>query len=46
MADTLGEPELAAAGQRGLATAIGIAIAAAAFALWANPPRLEARAAT
>jgi hypothetical protein len=42
MADTLGEPELAAAGQRGLATAIGIAIAAIAFALWSNPPKLEA----
>ncbi|HEY5977880.1 MAG TPA: FUSC family protein [Solirubrobacterales bacterium] len=43
MADTLGEPELAAAGQRGIATAIGIAIAGAAFALWSNPPKLEAR---
>jgi uncharacterized membrane protein YccC len=42
MADTLGEPELAAAGQRGIATAIGIAIAGIAFALWSNPPKLEA----
>jgi Fusaric acid resistance protein-like len=37
LADTLGEPALQAAGQRGLATAIGIAIAAAAFLLWSNP---------
>jgi hypothetical protein len=37
LADTLGEPALHAAGERGLATAIGIAIAAAAFVLWSNP---------
>ena len=37
LADTLGEPALAAAGQRALATAIGIAIAGAAFVIWANP---------
>jgi hypothetical protein len=37
LADTLGEPALEAAGQRALATAIGIAIAAAAFLLWPNP---------
>ncbi len=37
LADTLGEPALQAAGQRAGATAIGIAIAAAAFLLWANP---------
>ena len=37
LADTLGEPALHAAGQRAIATAIGIAIAAAAFLLWPNP---------
>jgi hypothetical protein len=37
LADTLGEPALEAAGQRALATAIGIAIAGAAFLLWSNP---------
>jgi hypothetical protein len=37
LADTLGEPALTAAGQRAGATAIGIAIAAAAFLLWPNP---------
>ena len=37
LADTLGEPALRAAGQRALATAIGIAIAGAAFLLWSNP---------
>jgi len=37
LADTLGEPALYAAGQRALATAIGIAIAAAAFLTWPNP---------
>jgi hypothetical protein len=42
LADTLGEPALTAAGQRGGATAIGIAIAGTAFVLWSNPPRLEA----
>jgi uncharacterized membrane protein YccC len=39
LADTLGEPALHAAGQRALATAIGIAIAAAAFLLWSNPSK-------
>ena len=43
LADTLGESALHAAGQRGLATAIGIAIAGAAFLLWPNPK--EGRAA-
>jgi len=37
LADTLGEPALRAAGQRALGTAIGIAIAGAAFLLWSNP---------
>ena len=37
LADTLGEPVLHAAGQRALATAIGIAISAAAFLIWSNP---------
>jgi Fusaric acid resistance protein-like len=37
LADTLGEPALHAAGQRAIATAIGIAIAGAAFLLWSNP---------
>jgi hypothetical protein len=37
LADTLGEPALRAAGQRAIATAIGIAIAGAAFLLWSNP---------
>lgn len=37
LADTLGEPALHAAGQRAIATAIGIAIAGAAFLLWPNP---------
>jgi hypothetical protein len=37
LADSIGEPALHAAGQRGLATAIGIAIAGAAFLLWPNP---------
>jgi hypothetical protein len=41
LADTLGEPALHAAGERGLATAIGIAISAAAFLLWSNPKRGE-----
>lgn len=41
LADTLGEPALQAAGQRALATAIGIAIAALAFLLWSNPGRGE-----
>lgn len=37
LADTLGDPVLHAAGQRALATAIGIGIAAAAWLIWANP---------
>jgi hypothetical protein len=37
LADTLGEPALRVAGQRALGTAIGIAIAGAAFLLWSNP---------
>ena len=37
LADTLGEPTLEAAGQRGLATAIGIAIAFLSFLVWSNP---------
>jgi len=37
LADSIGEPALRAAGQRGLATAIGIVISAAAFLLWSNP---------
>lgn len=37
LADTLGEGALHAAGQRAYATAIGIAIAAAAFLIWSNP---------
>jgi hypothetical protein len=41
LADTLGEPALHAAGQRALATAIGIAIAAAAFLVWSNSAASE-----
>jgi Fusaric acid resistance protein-like len=41
LADTLGEPALHAAGQRAIATAIGIAIAGASFLLWSNPGRGE-----
>jgi hypothetical protein len=37
LADTLGEPALHAAGQRAIATAIGIAIAGASFLVWSNP---------
>jgi hypothetical protein len=37
LADSIGETALRAAGQRALATAIGIAIAAVAFLLWPNP---------
>jgi hypothetical protein len=37
LADTLGEPAWHAAGQRAIATAIGIAIAGATFLLWSNP---------
>ena len=41
LADTLGEGALHAAGQRAYATAVGIAIAAAAFLIWSNPGRGE-----
>jgi uncharacterized membrane protein YccC len=37
LADTLGEPAFEAAGQRALATAIGIAIAGTSFLIWSNP---------
>jgi hypothetical protein len=37
LSDTLGEPAFDAAGQRASGTALGIAIAFAAFALWPNP---------
>ena len=37
LADTLGAPALSAAGQRAVATAIGILISAAAFLAWSNP---------
>jgi hypothetical protein len=37
LADSIGETALRAAGQRALATTIGIAIAGAAFLVWANP---------
>jgi fusaric acid resistance family protein len=37
LADTLGEPAWHAAEQRAIATAVGIAIAGAAFLLWSNP---------
>jgi fusaric acid resistance family protein len=37
LADSIGEAALRAAAQRALATAIGIAIAGAAFLIWANP---------
>jgi hypothetical protein len=43
LADSIGEEALHAAGQRALATAIGIAVAGLAFLLWPNPT--EARAA-
>jgi hypothetical protein len=43
LADSIGEPALRAAGQRALATAIGIAIAGAAFLIWANPDRERRR---
>jgi uncharacterized membrane protein YccC len=45
LADTLGEPALHAAGQRAIATAIGIAIAGAAFLIWSNPGEKAAPAA-
>jgi hypothetical protein len=37
LTDTLGEPALDAAGQRGLGTAIGLLIVFLAFVLWPNP---------
>jgi len=43
LADSIGEPALRAAGQRALATAIGIVIAALAFLLWPNPRRPRRR---
>jgi hypothetical protein len=46
LADTLGEPALEAAGQRAGATAIGIAIAGAAFLLWSNPGARASASAT
>lgn len=42
LADSIGEEALHAAGQRALATAIGIVIAAAAFLLWPNPGERDA----
>ncbi len=42
LADTLGEPALHAAGQRAIATAIGIGIAGASFLIWSNPGGEEA----
>jgi hypothetical protein len=45
LADTLGEPALEAAGQRALATAIGICIAGASFLIWSNPREEAAQAA-
>ncbi len=39
LADSIGEAALHAAGQRAFATAIGIAIAGAAFLVWSNPAR-------
>jgi hypothetical protein len=44
LADSIGEAALHAAGQRALATAIGIAIAGAAFLIWANPEDRKPRA--
>lgn len=41
LADSIGEEALHAAGQRALATAIGIAIAGAAFLFWPNPEGRE-----
>jgi Fusaric acid resistance protein-like len=43
LADSIGEEALHAAGQRALATAIGIAIAGLAFILWPNPTRSRDR---
>lgn len=43
LADSIGEEALHAAGQRALATAIGIAIAGAAFLIWSNPADPRAR---
>ena len=43
LADSIGEAALHAAGQRALATAIGIAIAGAAFLLWPNPGGREGK---
>ena len=43
LADSIGEEALHAAGQRALATAIGIAIAGTAFLIWPNPADPRAR---
>jgi uncharacterized membrane protein YccC len=37
LADSIGETALHAAGQRAIATAIGIVIAGASFLIWPNP---------
>ena len=42
LADSIGEPALRAADERALGTAIGIAIAGAAFLLWSNPKEDDA----
>ena len=41
LADTLGDPALDAAAERGLATLVGIAITFAVFLLWPSPPGQE-----
>jgi Fusaric acid resistance protein-like len=43
LADSIGEPALRAAGQRALGTALGIAIAGAAFLIWSNPVGVRPR---
>jgi uncharacterized membrane protein YccC len=43
LADSIGETALHAAGQRALATAIGIAIAGTAFVIWSNPADAQER---
>jgi len=42
LADSIGETALHAAGQRAIATAIGIAIAGASFLFWPNPADAQA----
>ena len=44
LTDTLGEAAFHAAGQRASGTALGIAIAAAAFLIWPNPGEGERKA--